>query len=74
MPQSLLTQYSLSQYEGVHAGRSSRVECRHDPNTLASVKRLSPLVVIALAVAAAIAILRSSETEASEVWKPVDPS
>jgi len=38
------------------------------------VKRLSPLVVIALAVAAAIAILRSSEPEASEVWKPVDPS
>ena len=39
------------------------------------VKRFSPLVLIALAAAAALALIRSSDDpEPSEDWKPVQPS
>lgn len=42
---------------------------------LVVVKRFSSLVVIAVAVAAALAILRNSEEpEPTEEWKPVTPS
>jgi len=38
-------------------------------------KRLSPLVVLAVAVAAAVALFRNSDTpEPAEDWKPVQPS
>jgi len=46
-----------------------------DRHTLVGVKRFSPFVVIALAAAAALAILRNSEqAEPAEEWKPVQPS
>lgn len=39
------------------------------------VKRISPLILIALAAAAAVALFRSShEPEPAEDWKPVQPS
>jgi hypothetical protein len=42
---------------------------------LVVVKRISPLLVIAIAAAAALALIRSSEEpEPSEHWKPVQPS
>lgn len=44
-------------------------------HTLVVVKRLSPLVVIMLAAAAALAIFRKSEgPEPAEDWKPVQPT
>ncbi len=42
---------------------------------LSGVKRLSPLLIIALAAAAAAALFRSSaDSEPAENWKPVQPS
>lgn len=42
---------------------------------LGLVKKISPLILIAMAVAAAVAIIRSSEEpEPAEEWKPVQPS
>lgn len=42
---------------------------------LTLVKRFSPLILIAVAAAAALAILRNSEEpEPAEEWKPVQPS
>jgi len=39
------------------------------------VKRISPLVVVVVAVAAALAVLRNnSDPEPAEDWKPVRPS
>lgn len=42
---------------------------------LTLVKRFSPLILIAVAAAAALAIFRNSEEpEPAEEWKPVQPS
>lgn len=42
---------------------------------LSRVKKISPLILIAVAAAAALAIFRSSEEpEPAEEWKPVQPS
>jgi hypothetical protein len=42
---------------------------------LISVKRLSPVVLVAIAAVAALAFLRTStESEPTEVWTPVNPS
>lgn len=44
-------------------------------NTVSVVRRFSPFLVVVLAVAAAIAWVRSSDTvEADEDWTPVRPS
>jgi len=44
-------------------------------NTVSVVRRFSPILVVALAVAAAIAWVRSSDAvEADEDWTPVRPS
>lgn len=44
-------------------------------HTLLDVKRFSPLILIAVAAAAALALLRNSdEAEHAEEWKPVQPS
>jgi len=51
------------------------VDLARDRHTLDFVKRLSPLVVIVLAAAAALAFLRKSEDPApAEEWKPVRPT
>lgn len=46
-----------------------------DRHTLVVVKRLSPLVLVVLAAAAALALLRKAEeSEPAEEWKPVRPT
>jgi len=52
----------------------SIAEYRHRAHRLDPVKRLSPLMLIGLAVAVAVAVLRRSEPDPIELWTPVDPS
>lgn len=53
----------------------SSVNAAGDRNTVSPVKRFSPFVLVALAVAAAIAWVRSSDAvEADGDWTPVRPS
>jgi hypothetical protein len=54
---------------------SGHLEHCGKPHKLVSVKRFTPLVVVALAAAAALAMLRGSEhAEPDEDWKPVRPT
>lgn len=51
------------------------MDLARDRHTLVFVKRLSPLVLIMLAAAAAVALLRKNEDpEPAEEWKPVRPT
>jgi hypothetical protein len=73
---------SINRFGQIGDADDHMIDCRghgmdHDRirHTLVFVKRLSPLVLIMLAAAAALAFLRKSEDpEPAEEWKPVRPT